>query len=212
MAVSHVYAGEDAGLDADQEDADNVPLDFATLKSLLPRVFYLVINLFTVYFLEYSIITAFAKGMQDQIQKKYPTDYKNGVLAVKSFNDIIQFSYQLGVFISRSSLKFVKIKKVWILTVLQAINFLLLFLNARFLIFDSVYVVSPLVVWVGLMGGGSYVNVLHGIRELETLDQTEKESAMSLCMLFNDSGILLASIFSVIMSNTILYVDIPTAS
>jgi len=47
----------------DDEDDDNVQMSFATIKSLLPRVFYLVINLFTVYFLEYAIITACAKGL-----------------------------------------------------------------------------------------------------------------------------------------------------
>ena len=52
----------------------------------------------------------------------------------------------------------------------------------------------PVVVWVGLMGGASYVNVLHGILDLETLDKTEKEMALSLSLLFNDTGILLASI------------------
>lgn len=98
---------------------------------------------------------------------------------------------------------------MWILTVLQAINFILLFINAKYLIVDSVFVISPIVVWVGLMGGGSYVNVLHGIRELDTLDPTEKESAMSLSLLFNDSGILLAATLSIILSNTFLKVDLP---
>jgi len=49
----------------DEEDGDNVQMSLATIKSLLPRVFHLVFNLFTVYFLEYCIITACAKGLQD---------------------------------------------------------------------------------------------------------------------------------------------------
>ena len=66
---------------------------------------------------------------------------------------------------------------------------------------------APLTVVVGLMGGGSYVNVLHGILQLETLDKTEKEMAVSLSLLFNDTGILFASILSIVLSNTILKVD-----
>ena len=77
------------------------------------------------------------------------------------------------MFISRSSLKFVKIKRVWILTALQAINFVILFINSKVLLVDSIFIISPLLIWVGLMGGAAYVNVLHSIRELDTLDSTE---------------------------------------
>ena len=72
---------------------------------------------------------------------------------------------------------------------------------------QSLYVMAPLTVVVGLMGGGSYVNVLHGILQLETLDKTEKEMAVSLSLLFNDTGILFASILSIVLSNSILKVD-----
>lgn len=71
----------------------------------------------------------------------------------------------------------------------------------------SLYIMAPLTVVVGLMGGGSYVNVLHGILELETLDKSEKEMAISLSLLFNDTGILLASVVSIVLGNTILKVD-----
>jgi len=77
--------------------------------------------------------------------------------------------YQIGVFLSRSSLSYLKIKKVWILTGLQLINFIFLFVNAKYMFIESLYVLCPIYIWVGLMGGGSYVNVLHRLRELETL-------------------------------------------
>jgi battenin len=77
--------------------------------------------------------------------------------------------YQIGVFLSRSSLSYLKIKKVWILTGLQFINFIFLFVNAKYMFIESLYVLCPIYIWVGLMGGGSYVNVLHRLRELETL-------------------------------------------
>ena len=83
-------------------------------------------------------------------------------------------------------------------------NFLLLFINAKFMLVQSLVVLCPLYVFVGLMGGGSYVNVLHGILKLESLDKTEKESAMSLSMVFNDTGIVLASFTAIILSNTVL--------
>mmetsp|Transcript_8244 Transcript_8244/g.13808 ORF Transcript_8244/g.13808 Transcript_8244/m.13808 type:complete len:86 (+) Transcript_8244:1092-1349(+) len=82
-----------------------------------------------------------------------------------------------------------------------------MFLNAYFMFVDTLWLMCPLLIWVGLMGGASYVNVLHGILELETLEESEREMAMSLSLLFNDSGILLASIFSLVMSNTLLKVE-----
>ena len=69
---------------------------------------------------------------------------------------------------------------------------------------ETLYALCPLFIWVGLMGGGSYVNVLHGIRELSTLSQHERESAMSLALMFNDAGILVATILSLILGSTVL--------
>jgi len=69
---------------------------------------------------------------------------------------------------------------------------------------ESLYVLCPIYIWVGLMGGGSYVNVLHRLRELDTLSQEERESAMSLALMFNDAGILVATIFSLILGLTVL--------
>jgi battenin len=124
---------------------------------------------------------------------------------VSQYFVILNASYQLGVFISRSSLRFVKIpaNKVWMLSLFQMINFIAIFLDAYYMKVTTVKVMCPLFLWVGLMGGGSYVNVLNCILELETLDKTEKEMALSLSLLFNDSGILLAAIFSLILSANI---------
>ena len=69
--------------------------------------------------------------------------------------------------------------------------------------YDSIKIMLPMLIWVGLMGGASYVNVLHAMLELETLDKRERESAMSLSLFFNDLGILCATIFSLILANTL---------
>jgi len=50
---------------------------------------------------------------------------------------------------------------------------------------------------VGLMGGSSYVNVLHGLIAMPELKSSEKECVISLSLIFNDSGILLASVTSI---------------
>ena len=72
--------------------------------------------------------------------------------------------------------------------------------NAYWMYYESIYFTGPLCIWVGFMGGGSYVNVLNGILDLKTLDRTEKEMALSLSLLFNDTGILIASVLSLVLA------------
>jgi len=113
--------------------------------------------------------------------------------------------YQIGVFISRSSLTILRIRKIWLLTAFQAFNFMILLVNAKTMYVENLYVLCPIYFWVGLMGGGSYVNVVHGLLEKQDLAMDEKESAISLSLMFNDLGILLASILSLLLDN--LYFD-----
>lgn len=123
--------------------------------------------------------------------------------SIKNFFVILNYCYQVGVFISRSSLKYVQIKQVWFLSVLQAINWTFMFLNTRYMFCTSLYYLCPLFVWVGLMGGGSYVNVMHNILELKTLHKSEIEGALVLTLMFNDCGILSSAFFTLIMDNTL---------
>jgi len=81
-----------------------------------------------------------------------------------------------------------------------------MFINASTMFCESLYFTCPVLVGVGLMGCGSYVNVMHCFLELETLDYTEKEMAISLSLMFNDIGIFVAATVSLIFGNTILKV------
>lgn len=53
------------------------------------------------------------------------------------------------------------------------------------------------------MGGASYVNVMHNLLDLKTLEKHEKEAALALSLMFNDTGVLLASIFTLVIDNTL---------
>ena len=61
---------------------------------------------------------------------------------------------------------------------------------------DNALMLAPLFVWVGLMGGGSYVNVMHNLLEHPTLEQSEKEGALVMSLMLNDTGVLFAATFS----------------
>ena len=57
-------------------------------------------------------------------------------------------------------------------------------------------------VWVGLMGGGSFVNVMYQILESPDLQRNEKELALTLTSICDDIGILSASLLSLLLDNT----------
>lgn len=57
-------------------------------------------------------------------------------------------------------------------------------------------------IWVGLMGGGSYVNVMYRILESPDLAKNEKELALTMTTVCNDIGILSASLMSLLLANT----------
>jgi len=97
----------------------------------------------------------------------------------------------------------IKIKKVWFLCVLQGINFVFLFLNARFFFLETLFVLCPLFIWVGLMGGAAYVNVMHNMLDLPALEDTEREGAIVLSLISNDFGVLGAAILTLALDNTI---------
>ena len=60
---------------------------------------------------------------------------------------------------------------------------------------------APFFFCTGLMGGACYVNVVTCLLGLDDLEQSEKESALSLSLIFNDLGILAASVASIMLDN-----------
>lgn len=57
------------------------------------------------------------------------------------------------------------------------------------------YILCPMFVWIGFMGGAAYVNIMHNLLELKTLKKEEKEIAMSLSLIFVDIGCFMSSTF-----------------
>jgi len=108
-------------------------------------------NLSLVYFLEYTITTSFTIACAQQIINKHP-DKKDNFIYANTYV-IFNLCYQVGVFISRSSLPFLKIKRVWIITIMQMTLFTFFMLNSFFFFCQNIYVLFCMMVCVGLMGG-----------------------------------------------------------
>lgn len=116
---------------------------------------------------------------------------------------LLGMSYQVGVFISRSSLNLFKIPQVWIMTAIQSVNFVIYFTIAYYK-WMSIYYQIPFMVFVGLMGGSSFVNCYYLIYNEKRLSKSQKEVAINLATLFNDTGIVAAALLAIVVSNLVI--------
>lgn len=116
---------------------------------------------------------------------------------------ILMFIYQVGVFISRSSLFCFRINKVGILTFFQFVNFVLYATIAKWkwLQIEFQFI---LMFWIGLMGGCSYVNCFYLLIQNKKLPISQKEVAVNLVTSLVEVNILMSSILSVVVDSFVL--------
>ena len=160
-------------------------------------------NLGLVYFFEYVIQVAGAAlantdddGSSGASSTTTPAA-SNESNAKKHAFALLALSYQLGVLVSRSSLSFIAIKRIEIMTFLQAINFVWWAVQARWQLF-SLSAQIACMVWVGLMGGFMYVNVFALMVRDDRIPQADREFAINIVAIAINIGIVLASIFDLI--------------
>lgn len=157
------------------------------------------LNLMLVYFLEYVI------GIGCANAATYHYRNSSNMFESNAFR-ILGFCYQFGVLISRSSLKFIKIKRIYFITLLQFIMFILWTFEGK-LQFIPVYILFPLMLFVGLLGGSSYVQVYYLILSDKTLTEEEREMCVNICAIGVTIGITSASLFIMLLNST-LYNDV----
>ena len=115
----------------------------------------------------------------------------------------MQLSYQIGVYISRSSLAIIKITKIWILTLIQLVNAIIWGLIAYYK-YSKLWVMFIFMIWVGLMGGASYVNIFYQVLKSSKIAKSEKEISINFISIINDFGVFISS-FVVILLNYTIY-------
>ena len=64
---------------------------------------------------------------------------------------------------------------------------------------ETLLINGPIMIWVGFMGGAAYVNVMHNLLDIPTLKKEEREVAIVMSLVMNDTGVLLSSIFTLVM-------------
>lgn len=197
-------AAEDDGI-----GGDGVPTSCCTRLALVkPLLLPFMLPLFLVYFAEYTISTGVVSTF----------DFSAGMTRPRFFTTAA-LTYQIGVFISRSSRNWFPLKKLWLLPALQLANLGIMLLQAfnetawvrrmccwatadaltRFLLCPqsvSPWPVLGLVFWEGLLGGATYVNAFAMIRESDKLEPQLREFSLGVASVADTCGIVSAAMLS----------------
>ncbi|KAL8736475.1 MAG: hypothetical protein Q9166_000267 [cf. Caloplaca sp. 2 TL-2023] len=155
-----------------------------------------ILPLMLVYFAEYLINQSVAPTLLFPLDETPFTEYR-------SFYPTYATIYQLGVFISRSSLPFLRFPYLYPPSLLQCLNLLLLILASLYNTSLSslhpihpIYIIFILIFWEGLLGGLVYVNTY--VLVAEKVDEGEREFALGAVSVSDSAGIMLAGFVGVL--------------
>ncbi|KAJ5855150.1 hypothetical protein N7534_007693 [Penicillium rubens] len=112
----------------------------------------------------------------------------------RSFYPTYNAIYQVGVFISRSSTPFYRIHNLYLPSILQVVNLVLLTLHALFDFIPSVWLVFIIVFWEGLLGGVVYVNTFAEIAD--RVPKEDREFSLGATTVSDSAGICIAGFLS----------------
>ncbi|KPM42727.1 Protein BTN1 [Neonectria ditissima] len=149
-----------------------------------------MLPLLLVYVAEYTINQGVAPTLL------FPLD-ESPFSEFRGFYPFYGFLYQLGVFISRSSTPWFRIHHLYLPSVLQVGNLILLTLHAVLFFIPSVYIIFIIVFWEGLLGGAVYVNCFAEI--MENVPPEEREFSLGATSVSDSGGICIAGFIGIVM-------------
>lgn len=149
-----------------------------------------MLPLLLVYVAEYTINQGVAPTILFPLNESPFTEYRD-------FYPFYGFLYQLGVFISRTSISFIRIRHLYLPSILQVANLILLTLHAVLFFIPSVHFVFLIVFWEGLLGGAVYVNCFADI--MENVPVEEREFSLGATTVSDSGGICLAGVIGIFL-------------
>ena len=149
-----------------------------------------MLPLFLVYIAEYTINQGIAPVLLFPVEESPFTE-------LRDFYPMYGFLYQLGVFVSRTSIAWVRVRQLYLPSFLQVGNVVLLALHALFDFLPNVYVVFLVVFWEGLLGGAVYVNTFADI--MEEVPPADREFSLSATSVSDSAGICVAGFLGMAM-------------
>ena len=163
-----------------------------------------ILNMFLVYFLEYSVCT----GFSERANHFGYVDSKGAFYEKAQYETFLLF-YQMGVVLSRSSLFIFKyLKFVELLNIIQLCNFIFWFLEALLGFVSNEWICFITLILLGLCGGGVYVGCFYFVLNETSIPPEYKELCLNIATLFNDFGVLFSSILCVIFDNTFMKTEL----
>jgi battenin len=153
-----------------------------------------MLPLFLVYVAEYTINQGVSPTLLFPLAE---TPFKH----FRAFYPTYGAIYQLGVFISRSSLPFIRVRTLYTPAVLQVLNLIGLTVHAMYPFIPTVWVVFGIVFWEGLLGGLVYVSTFAAIRE--EVAEEDREFSLGATTVSDSAGICLAGFVSIGMERAL---------
>lgn len=149
-----------------------------------------MLPLFLVYVAEYTINQGIAPVLLFPVEESPFNE-------LRDFYPMYGFLYQLGVFVSRTSIAWVRVRQLYLPSFLQVGNVVLLALHALFDFLPNVYVVFLVVFWEGLLGGAVYINTFADI--MEEVPPADREFSLSATSVSDSAGICVAGFLGMAM-------------
>ena len=192
IAKSEMVVDSQAILE-ENESQINFQLTWPNLKFVISEAKSIFFSFAATYFLMYICLTA----MASLIKSKYQAEYKDkkSPLMVTFLFEILQLMFHIGSMLSRSSLQFFRIRKLWIILALQFAIMLVCFAQTQFLVTTSTWLPLVSLLLVGFFGGLGFVNVYHCLLEHSGIDKRYCELAITINNMFSNCGIILSSLF-----------------
>ncbi|KAJ6646498.1 Battenin [Pseudolycoriella hygida] len=163
----------------------------------LPHLLKYMVPITLVYFLEYFI----NQGLFELVY------FPNIWLDKKSQYRWLQVDYQIGVFISRSSVNLVTIEKVWLMAVFQLLNVIIFLFEVIYFFMPSIWIIFAVVFWEGLLGGSAYVNTFY--RMSKDVPPGRREFALGVVPIGDAIGIAVAGAVAIPVHNALCQLPIP---
>lgn len=189
VATSLLSPGQTAS-SATIYDTDALLKFKANIRRARSLFFPYMLPLLLVYIAEYTINQGVSPTLLFPLES---TPFKE----FRDFYPMYGFLYQLGVFISRSSIAFIRIRHLYLPSFLQVGNLVLLTLHAMFPFLPSVYVLFVIIFWEGLLGGAVYVNTFAEI--MQNVPPAEREFSLGATSVSDSGGICIAGFISMAM-------------
>ncbi|XP_075161710.1 CLN3 lysosomal/endosomal transmembrane protein, battenin [Haematobia irritans] len=185
LPVTHVDSTEE--LIVDDKPLEGFKEKFSYIKQLVKYM----VPLALVYFFEYFI----NQGLFELVF------FENSVLDQASQYRWLNVDYQIGVFISRSSVNIFQLDKIWLMSVFQFINVAYFLTEVIYFYTPSIWITFAIVLWEGLLGGGAYVNTFY--RMSKEIPPGRRQFAMAMVVQSDSYGIALAGFLSIPVHNAI---------